>query len=224
MKSVSKRTPVIILAVSIFCIVIRYVTNYYYGFLEMPYTLFSVSIILSIVGIVMYIVVLITWLVSIVQKSNCLWTTTIMIGMLFLGVATNLITQPSDLILYGMRARLSEDYTLDTLRHFARDFDQLPDLKYNPVTPAKTYMNRDLVNTTLGSKYKFLNWMESPAGYKGPSFVSEENGVVNVEWGGALSDVWGFKVAVNGNPIVPDAGDLCSLRMSDDVYLFLAAR
>jgi hypothetical protein len=101
------------------------------------------------------------------------------------------------------------NYNLDDMRHFARDFNQLP---RRPNAPAskKSYYNDDLAKTGLKEKYPFLAWCE---------FIVETNDVVHVYWGG-FENHWGFAVAVNGKRIDPQnlAPSAKIIRVSDDVF------
>jgi len=54
----------------------------------------------------------------------------------------------------------------------------------------------------------------------GPTHVHEEDGVVNVQWGGALVGYWGFSVAVNGGKLyLPSEPNTKALRLSDDILV-----
>jgi hypothetical protein len=116
-----------------------------------------------------------------------------------------------------MRDRILRDYGLDTLRHFARDFDRLPAVPKNNFFPGKVYQNEDLANTGLKDKYPFIAWIKSN-GHEGPEGINEEDGVVRIIWGGR--PYWGFSVAINGAKINPSTGsNEKKIRVSDDIYL-----
>jgi hypothetical protein len=107
----------------------------------------------------------------------------------------DILPPTTNLIVYGMRDRILRDYSLDTLRHFARDFDRLPTLAKNNFFPTKVYPNEDLANIGLKDKYPFIAWVESN-GHEGPEAITEEDGAVHTTWGGR--PYWGFNVALNG--------------------------
>jgi hypothetical protein len=122
-------------------------------------------------------------------------------GLLTLMGLKYIMPWPHDLILYGMRDGMLRNHKLDDMRHFARDFDQLP---------KKSYSNDDLAKTGLKEKYPFLAWCE---------FIAETDDVVHVYWGG-FENHWGFAVAVNGKRIDPQnlAPSAKIIRVSDDVF------
>jgi hypothetical protein len=118
--------------------------------------------------------------------------------------------------MYGMRDRMMRDYSLDDLRHLARDVDRIPRSPDLPGSTTKGWMRDELGETGLKKKYSFLMWPKDPD-IQGPSYIAETDGVVDVRWGGALIGHWGFSVAVNGKRIELDPGTKIS-RVSDDIF------
>jgi hypothetical protein len=140
-------------------------------------------------------------------------------GLLVVNGVEYVIPSPTDLIIYGLRDRIMRDFTLDTLRQFAHDFDELPLLSTGLPGPVKTYMNEDLTKTKLKEQYSFLAWLKGPGGFEGPSYVSEVDGIVNVRWGGELGGHYGFSVGINGKKITSAESNVQFVRISDDIFL-----
>jgi hypothetical protein len=223
MKLISKRTSLAVLGLAIICLILRYALNYWFGYYEMPASLFISQMFFWLIGFLMIPALLITWIISLIQKKDVLWTTMMLIGLLALKGLEHIISRPDNLIIYGIRDRILRDYSLDTLRHFAHDFDQLPSLpKHDLGLPdEKIYRSEDL-NTELKEKYPFLTWLKRSRA-EGPNFIDESDGVVDVSWGGRPH--WGFRVAVNGKKIDSDELDAKRgakiLRASDDIYFII---
>jgi hypothetical protein len=165
---------------------------------------------LALFGLIFYPVLLITWIFSLLQRKHRLWTTAMLAVLLTLLGLKYIMPWPHDLILYGMRDGMFRNYNLEDMRHFARDFDQLPRLPHTLKTFKLSYRNSDLAKTGLKEKYPFLAWCEG---------IFERDDVVYVFWGG-FENHWGFSVAVNGKRI--DTQNLAPsakiIRVSDDVF------
>ena len=118
---------------------------------------------------------------------------------------------PHDLILPAMRDGMLRNYGLDGIRHFAHDFDQLPNIpEHNlPGLTQKFYWNADLAKTGLKEKYPFLARCEA---------IVDADNKVHVDWGG-FENHWGFSVSVNGKRIDPYLEPSNKIiRVSDDIY------
>lgn len=214
----TRRATLIILILPIIYLIMRSTVNYCFGYYEMPYSLLQLRVIFGLVGLIVIPLLMITWIVTMIQKKNCLWITVMLIWLLAMAGLACIIPNANELVIYGMRNRIRRDYGLDVLRHFARDFDQLPRLPTNLPGTGKIYMNLDLAMTGLQKKYSFLTWMKEPGGFSGPSVVDEADGVVDVAWGGAIAGHWGFSVGINGKKIGHEGSHTYILRMSDDIY------
>ncbi|HXB58404.1 MAG TPA: hypothetical protein VNU95_02510 [Candidatus Acidoferrales bacterium] len=211
----------ILVAVGLFQIA-RYVLDYYLGHSEKSYTPIFIESFLFVLNFLLLLVFTIVWLVTIVKGKNNprITATWVLLLILILPEPLHLISPPADMIIYGMRERLLRDYNEETLRNLAHDFNRLPVLPDNP-TGRKIYLNRNLAQTDLPSKYSFLEWISRP-GSSGPAYISERNDVVDVRWGGSLTGHWGFSVAVNGVKIDPPTGaSIKSIRISNDIYLII---
>jgi hypothetical protein len=209
-----------ILAAVVLFQIARYILDYYLGYSEKSYTPIFIESFLFALNFLLLLVFTIIWLASIVKGKNNTWTSTtwVLLLILVLPEPLHLIPPPADMIIYGMRERLLRDYNEETLRSLARDFNRLPVLPDNP-TSRKIYLNRNLAQTDLPSKYSFLGWISRP-GSSGPAYISERNDIVDVRWGGPLTGHWGFSVAVYGAKIDPPTGSSTkSIRISDDIYL-----
>lgn len=210
MKLSSKRVSLTVLVLAVVCLITRYVLCYWGGYYQKPFTPFYYQELLALAGLTLFPVLLITWIFSLLQKKNRLWTTAMLAGLLTLMGLKYIMPWPHDLILYGMRDGMLRNYKLDDMRHFARDFDQLPRLPNGLPGPTKFYWNKDLAKTGLKEKYPFLAWCEA---------ITETDDVVYVSWGG-FENHWGFSVAVNGKRIEPQilAPSAKIIRVSDDVF------
>jgi hypothetical protein len=209
MKLSSKRVSLTVLVLAVVCLITRYVLCYWCGYYQKSFTPIGYQELLALLGLALFPVLLITWIFSLLQRKHRLWTTAMLAGLLAL------MPWPHDLILYGMRDGMLRNYKLDDIRHFARDFDQLPDIPINDVDEhTKFYwnwkVNDDLAKTGLKEKYPFLTWCE---------FITETDDVVYVYWGG-FENHWGFAVDVNGKRIDPQilAPSAKIIRVSDDVF------
>ena len=212
-----KLMSITVLTLAVICLALRYVLNYCFGFYG-SYEPFDYAILLYLAGDILLLALSITWIVSLAQKKNRLWTSGMLAGLLVLNGVEYAIPSPSDLIIYGLRDRTIRDFSLNTLRQFAHDFDELPRLLTASPGPAKTYMNEDLPKTDLIEKYYFLTWLKGPGGFKGPSYVAETDGVVDVRWGGVLGGHYGFSVSIDGKRISPIKSNAQILRVSDDIF------
>jgi hypothetical protein len=98
---------------------------------------------------------------------------------------------PSDeLIIFGLKDQIIKNYTVDSLKQFAHDIDQVPVPKGLPEDVGKLFANDDLIKikNKLGLKYPFLK------GRNGPTSITEQDQIVNVWWG---RQQWGMSIAFN---------------------------
>ena len=198
---------------------VQYVLCYWCGYYQKSFSPILWVELLALFGFILFLAALITWGVSLFQRKQRLWTTAVLAGLLSLWMLEYIIPSPHDLILHGMRDGMLRNYSLDDIRHFARDFDHLPDIPNNTVNGlTKFYWNRrmddDLAKTKLKDKYPFLANCEA---------VVESDNIVHVNWGG-FENHWGFSVAIDGKRIDPNprnfwSSDYKTIRISDDVFL-----
>jgi hypothetical protein len=214
-----KKISLITLVSAVICLTMEYALDYYFGYYQNSISPIVWSMNLTLVEFsILPLVLLITWIASMILRKHRFWTTAMLIGLLTLiGLQLTIMPPSHHLIVYSMKNRMMRDYSLDDLRHFARDFDQLPRLPDNEPGPTKAFRGWDLDKTGLKVKYPFLSWVKGP-GFEGPSFIIERDGVVNARWGSALAGHWGFSVAVNGARANPSSSDVKILRVSDDIF------
>jgi hypothetical protein len=227
MKLNCKQTSLSILILAIICLILQYVLCYWVGYFEKSYVPITIWRILGMVGFSLLFVQLFIWIFSLIRRNHRLWTTVMLISLFafkWFEWFEDKLPPTTNLIVHGMRDRILRDYSLDTLRHFARDFDRLPTLpkqnvRYGAVESFKEYRNEDLTNTGLKDKYPFIAWIKSN-GHEGPEGITEEDGGVYTTWG--VRPYWGFSVAINGAKINPSTGsNIKKFRVSDDIYLYV---
>jgi hypothetical protein len=218
-----KLTSLIALVLVVICLMTDYVLNYWYGYYEVSLRPIVWSVILELTEfilfpIILFPVLLIICIISLFKKKHRLWTTAMLVGFLALMglILERAIPHPRILVMYGMRERIMRDYSLDDLRHLARDVDQLPHSPNDPPGRDKGFMSEELDKTGLKGKYPFLSWGKTHS-FEGPSYIAETDGVVDVRWGGIPSGHWGFSVSVNGKRAEPEPGTKI-LRVSDDIF------
>lgn len=166
---------------------------------------------LAFLGFCLILVTLATWIVSLIQKQQRVWTTAVLAGLIVLWGLKYVLPRPPDLILYGLRDGMLRNYGLDEMRHFARDFDKLPKIPDNDVGEhTKLYWNiTDLPKTGLKERCAFLAQCEA---------VVERDNIVYVDWGG-FNYYCGVCVSVNGKRIDPHPQYKArTVRASDDIY------
>lgn len=211
MKLISKRASLIVLVLAVGCLIVRYVLCYWCGYCQKSFVPIFWQEFLALFGLVLILVTTVTWIVSLIQMQQRIWTTALLTALLSLWGLKYILPWPHDLILYGLRNGMLRKYGLDDVRHFARDFGQLPNLpQNNPDGHAKFYWNRDLAKTGLNEKYPFLANCES---------VVEWNNMVQVDWGG-FENHWGFTTALDGKKIDPEHLEPSNkiIRTSNDIF------
>lgn len=216
MKLISKRASLIIFVLAVVCLMSRYTLCYWCGYYQKSFAPIFLQEFLAFFGLVLIFISFVTWIVSLIQKQQRVWTTALLAGLFALWGLKYILPWPHDLILYGLRDGMLRNYKLDDMRHFAHDFDKLPILSKNsiPGLADKLYWNRlkddDLPKTGLKEKYKFLSECED---------VVEWTNIVCVEYGG-FENHWMFSIAVDGKRIDPPHLDSRNtiIRVSDDIY------
>lgn len=193
----------------------RYALCYWCGYYQKSFAPIGLQELLAFFGLVLIFASFVTWIVSLIKKQQQVWTTALLAGLFVLWGLKYILPWPHDLILYGLRDGMLRNHKLDDIRHFARDFDQLPHIPMNDVDgQMKLYWNRrmddDLSKTKLKDKYPFLANCEA---------VVESDKKVHVDWGG-FENHWGFSVAVDGKRIAPPHLERSNrtIRASDDIY------
>ena len=215
-----KLTSLCALVLTVVCLLMTYVLSYWMGYYEKSYSSLTYrDVLVPVVEFIAFLVIVITWIVSLIRKKQRWWTTGTIIGFLALIGLGQLMPHSNNLLVYGLRDRLVHENSLDDLRHFAQDFNQLPRQADNLSGDTKSFMSEDLAKSDLKKKYSFLSWVKG-AVFNGPSYVDETDSVVAVRWGGALSGHWGFNIAVNGGKLdLPSEPYSKALRLSDDIFV-----
>jgi hypothetical protein len=203
------------------CWAAQYPLYYDLGYHEQSNYPLGYSGFLEVVGAISFPVLVITWVASLIRRKHRFWTTAMMIGLLILMGLVRIMPPPSRMVVYGLRDRLVHDNSLDEIRRFAQDFDKLPpsnDDHLGTNTGTKQFMREDLARTGLKEQYSFLNRVKT-TDFDGPSYVHEEDGVVDVRWGSAYAGHWGFSVSVKGGKLDLSSEPGTPLRLSDDILV-----
>lgn len=211
----------------------NHLASYWWGYSETPRALLAADPILELLAeAVLFLVLFSLFIVALVLKRCRRW---MLIGLIIFfpftyltGFLTETIcgTHPH-LVLQGLHDRITHDYTLDDLRHFARDMDQTGILKSGVIdhgdVSGLTSQQKEAFEQ-LGKKYLFMHWMDDGRYYNGPS-LSEEGDVIDVFWGGALPGHWGFSISINESKNEPPPNNSRTgidetMRLGDDIYLY----
>ena len=218
MKLYSKRTSLLILIFVGIYLMAKYAINYWFGYYLIPsgsYSLFLLCRDFFWLFRLLIIPVFFAFLIiSMIQKKDRLRITVMVIGLLALVGTEFILPHPKDFIVFGLRDQVMHDYSLDTLRQFARTVDQLPTPENLPPNLGKVFMSDDLIllETRLKEKYSFLKNRSTP------SAITENNSVVNVWWG---RHEWGFSVMVTGeiiDPVVANPDAVIILPVSNGIF------
>ena len=197
----------------------EYVLSYELGYGESSYAPILYKQILEVCSTVLFFSLALIWLNSLLRRRS--WNySTLSISLILIFICASWFLLPSSrMVLWGLKNRVIRDQSLNDIRGFARDVDQIKDA-YKPHTDSdeKLLMSEDISKTGLKAKYPFLRWIRGHS-FDGPSFVKEENRVVDVQWGSAYSGHWGFKIRVDGKRIDLLSSPGTSLRLSDDVII-----
>lgn len=214
----SRQASFIVFVLAIVCLMPQYNLYYSCGYHQKSINSILRQELLALLGLAFsFLFLFIIWIGSLFRRKHRFWTTAMLIGLLAFMELKSKLPKPHDWILHGMRDGMLRNYGLDDMRHFARDFNQLPDIPENDVDGhTKFYWNRlvndDLAKTGLKEKYLFLANCED---------VIERDGIVHVDWGG-FENHWGFFVAVDGKKIDTQHWDPDAriIRVSNDVVFF----
>ena len=210
-------------------VVLNHLANYWCGYSETLGALDAVDPILGLLAeSVLFVILIILFIVTLFLKRHRVW---LLIGLVIFWpvvILTGFVTQTfcgtsSSLVLRGLHDRITHDYTLDDLRHFAKDVDQAGILKSGWVNHGDisdlTPQQKDAF-AQLKKRYSFMRWMDDGRFLHGPSILGEK-GIVCFEWGGALPGHWGCSISVNGSKNEPQPDpQIVTLRLSDDIYLY----
>ena len=215
-------------------VVLNHLANYWLGYSETPRADFAADPVfgLFIMEFPLFLILIILAIITLFLKKHRLWLLAVLISFWPLVILIGFLTQTfcsteSSLILRGLHDRIMHDYTLDDLRHFASDVDQSGILKsgqgYGYVNHGEfshlTPQQREAFEQ-LRKKYPFMRWMDDGRIMHGPSIYGEK-GVVDFEWGGALSGHRGCSISINGSKNEPYLDpQVVTLRLSDDIYLY----
>jgi hypothetical protein len=126
----------------------------------------------------------------------------------------------------GLRDRVMDDYSLDDLRHFAKDVNDGEILKDEDlVSQSETSGLTDSQRAALAqlvSKYPLMHWLDDDEKWFGPSLLDYgQDNVVAFEWGGDNRGRWGCSISVDGSKNEPVYGSpMKVLRVSDDIYFY----
>ncbi|HEV3272629.1 MAG TPA: hypothetical protein VGZ93_10655 [Candidatus Methylacidiphilales bacterium] len=217
MKSLSS----ICLAAVIVCLIGSYLSFYSMGSLEHSMWEFFDPFITGPIIIISFLVLVVTWIVSLCLRKHMLWTTGMLVGFIALAGLYwyGVLPPPGCTVVYGIRNHVMKVCTLDDLRRFARSVHQdVPGIDVFDGDTSSLSKDRAVAYQKLQKAYPFLNW---GIGLHPDGTVWEKDGAVIVEWGGALPGHWGFSVTVDGRKNDPDPDpDARILRMSDDIFFY----
>jgi len=213
-------------------VVLNHLANYWSGYSETSGALFVADPVfgLGFMESILFLILIILFIVTLCLKKHRVW---VLIGLIIfwpVSVLTGFLTvtfcgSGASLVLRGLHDRIMHDYTLDDLRHFARDVNQAGILKSGWVNhgdiSSLTPQQKDAFDQ-LRREYPFMHWMDDGRMSHGPSILNYgEKDVVDFEWGGALPGHWGCSISVNGSKNEPQPDpQIITLRLSDDIYLF----
>ena len=167
---------------------------------------------------------LVTWICSLLKRKDRIWTTgTLLLTGLLFQLPNVLHVSTVQMLLHGLVNHVTHDYTLNDLRHFARDMhNAIGDnyISHGSLSDLNAQQAEDYKK--LQVIYPLTTW--SMTAGEGPS-IGERFGIMTVDWGGALSGHWGFSVALDGKHIDPPSIPQNSIRtqivrVSDDIYFF----
>jgi hypothetical protein len=210
-----KKISLVILILGAVCLMFRYAVSYWLGFQIITYYSFLVFFpfqdILKLVEFILFPILLFTWLISIIHRKDRIWTTAALAVILTLILVGSSMPDPKNLIIFGLKDRVTRDFKFEILRQFAREIDQLPTPPDLPKTLGKVYMQNDLNLAKIQRKkeYSFT---------KTASSITEKNGIVSVYWGRFQ---WGFSIIVEGektNLITTNTDTTIVLPVADDIF------
>jgi energy-coupling factor transporter transmembrane protein EcfT len=231
-----KTASIACLVLASLLVVLNHLANYWLGYSETIRAEFAADPVIGLFSMesAPFLILIILAIITLFLKKHRVWLLAVLISfwplVILIGFLTLTFcgTGPS-LILRGLHDRIMHDYTLDDLRHFASDVDQAGILKsgqgyvdHGDISSLNLTYEQKEAFAQLRKKYPFMHWMDEGRFLHGPSILNyEEKGVVDFEWGGALSGHWGCSISTNGtkNASHPDSQAVI-LRLSDDIYLY----
>jgi hypothetical protein len=161
------------------------------------------------------------WIISAIRRKDWLWATGAILGVAALFGLRSIVPAPDNLAIRGLRDRIMRDYTLEDLRRFARDIDK----QVHDVSLVDGFVNElpaDQAATikALRVKYPFMYWTKEGQFTFGPS-IFENDGVVDMDWGGALPGHWGVSISAHGEKNTPAPAHMPFIPVSDDIYFYV---
>lgn len=209
--------------------VIDYTYSYYQGYYETENSLFDFCDLMWLLfGVISFFGILSLLIFSLVQKRHRLWMAyVLMVIFIPFFIPKAILPSPGDMMAYGLKNRIMHDYTLEDLRHFARDVNDAGILKGNGIDHGNISDLADPQKETfeqLAKKYPFMHWMDDGQTFRGPS-IFDYGGQIWVEWGGPLIGHRGCSISIDGrrnNPDIEAGSDVIevTLPVSDDIYFF----
>jgi len=148
------------------------------------------------------------------------WAVGALVGVVVATTALALFARHLPGFLHGLRDRFVAELGYAQMRDFAREVSQDKSLlgpdgmiqrpwKWDSVTGDKRKRW-----DALASRYPFLNRTRRL------STIVVRDGVIEVNWGGALIGQWGFQISLNGAVPNPDTKHWRVLRVADDIQFF----
>ena len=218
--------------ISLVCLVLvlvwqlaRYPLFYWQGY-DVNSNCLAYDLCIALFSPILFLVALLTLLASLIRKKHRLWTTCTVLALVgFVALDLKVLPRRAPLVIYGLRDRMLRDYSLDDLRHFARDFHQnLPNVGINHGDISALSENQKKGYSELQEKYPFMKWEIGGRNGAGPSIVEYGNGILYFDWGGPMAGHWGFSVSINGQKNDPaaraDPGSFI-LPQSKDIYFYI---
>lgn len=219
------------LILAIVLVVLNHSAEYWLGYSESQRALLAAD---PIIGLMLesalFLILFILALSTIFLKKHRLWllsTVAIFWPLVILTVMlTRHVLEPGgSLIMRGLHDRVMHDYTLADLRHFAKDVNEAGLIKIDWINHGDVSAMGDAQKKTfaqLRKKYPFMIWMDDGRILHGPSLLNYgQEGVVDFEWGGALTGHWGCSISIDGSKNDPSLlNPAFVIRVSDDIYFF----
>ena len=190
---------------------------YFMGRLEGSFWEFFNPFITAPSDLILLLILGVVWIVSLCIRKNRLWTTVTLLSGIAVIALLFVLPAPGSLVVYGIRNRVMEQFSIDDLRHFARDVhEKRPNIDITENDPSIKEQGADY--DKLEQQYSFMKW---GIGGKGNPYIIDRDGLLTVEWGGALPGHWGFSVRMDGGKNSPDPEPLTHvLRASEDIYFY----
>jgi len=171
-------------------VVLNHLASYWLGYSETPRALLIADPVfgLGFMESILFLILVILFIVTLFLKKHRVW---VLIGLIIFWpvvVLTGFLTvtfcaSGASLVLRGLHDRIIHDYTLDDLRHFAKDVDQAGILKSGWVNHGDisdlTPQQKDAF-AQLKKRYSFMRWMDDGRFLHGPSILGEK-GIVCFE-------------------------------------------